>query len=1384
MTSPNAHKNLDLYVKVTQSTPNAHSVVDLYPSIAAPTKKQAHTPIDLYVTAGPTAYESAVMADTPAVYHRLQETSGTVLTDSANPSTPLNATAQSGVVVNDVLHPAAPGILGGHVRTNGTSTGYISLNNTNWFAPATGGWAIEFWCYVPTTEQVGRKTLFAFSNTKNTTADDLFLDFGTNASNNGARLLIKDTVTTAETNWTEFAPLTQDWHHIVISQNVSSNVVSVYRDAVLVSEKVMALSPNNARQYKWFGRHNNTKSAAYINASFTHIAVYNHPLTSTRVQAHYDASGAKARTTHYLGVLTQDSPTFLYSLEETSGTTFTSLFNNRTATLTGSLTTYAISGPKTNSKGATFPHSTATYLRDATANSQLTGSLEAWVYLTANPAGLCDIITQGDAATGTGNNERGLYITTGGNVGFVAYNGSGYNTATSSSALTLNAWHHIVGTTNQLGHVKVYVDGSVAGSATGTATRAIDRAFYIHGGYNNAGGAVRIALPASYPFQMAASTVTRHYSASPFFTLVGLKPENVDSLAGDSSSQVWWDSVGRVTSYEYRLNGGSNVSTSSTSNYTFIAGLDNASDNSVEVRAVNSVYGETSDWSDPISLYPDATLTQHSEVFKDAPSIYLPMQEHTDWTAPFESKVDGVFTTIDTLNFPTRELGKISRLSEQSVSTTTAAIATLPFANFPALSSTTLTVELWVDLPTSNYSGCFFSVGTTNGFKLGIGNTNTVTAGRQLIIATGSGTTYTQTGWTFPTTGKTRFHLSVHKVANAYTVYVDGYPVYTNSSISTTAATTQMHIGAGSAAATQVLSTDIHLESLSVYTTDISPRRTIAHVLSSADIANLDPTHSTSKVHSTQDGAFMYLDYPYATISTPVADDGDTQTPLHVNYQYTVLQDHPDIYYRHGEFSGTTCFDSSGNGRNATYSGSYSLGEPSPISDDAEDPDSGIYLPGNGGASLPHASFPTISTAFTAEAWIKPTTLSPVDGTGVKHIIGKYNSNNSPAAAEWSWGLRTNGANLEVVLFPASGSLTTLTTTGNPLVENVWQHVAVTYSNNEVRLYINGEQYLTAAYTSALAASANAPLTIGLAQTTALNFKGSIDETAVYTYPLSDHQIRRRYLSASGYFYPRHAVTLPSLGVEYTMNTVLSNPLSPDTYSYTYPSTAIPANPKQAVIVDHYSRWPISHPGHADYAPASYQLAGGTIPGISPLKRLMNRGSASTANGVGNAAIIPNVPANLDETIKLYGTYTDWYFWLVRYLSATDVKIYMAYTNGGSASNVRYRWITPDNTYDVISVPFRVMPTTVELKAVTYNDSIYAYRDGLIQFVGNDQTYNPRNSYSAGMAFYDSNAVGLIDDYIVYTQPDDPVDSILPSYDAFLYKGRAEHDDDAPKYEP
>lgn len=209
-------------------------------------------------------------------------------------------------------------------------------------------------------------------------------------------------------------------------------------------------------------------------------------------------------------------------------------------------------------------------------------------------------------------------------------------------------------------------------------------------------------------------------------------------------------------------------------------------------------------------------------------------------------------------------------------------------------------------------------------------------------------------------------------------------------------------------------------------------------------------------------------------------------------YRGRVLADGPAGYWRLGEASGTTATDVKG-ASNGTYAGSYTLGRPDPLVDDA---DTAIELDGlSGRISVPHTSALNLTTQLTIEAWVKPDSL-----TGTRWIVNRgtyyylYISDGTTY-----FGIRTGAAYVYVT--------TTTVTTGS------WQHLVGTYDGSTMNLYRDNSVVASAAISGAVDANTSAVF-LGALDGTESFFDGHLDEIAIYGYALSAAQVQDHYLRA------------------------------------------------------------------------------------------------------------------------------------------------------------------------------------------------------------------------------------------------------------------------------
>ena len=155
--------------------------------------------------------------------------------------------------------------------------------------------------------------------------------------------------------------------------------------------------------------------------------------------------------------------------------------------------------------------------------------------------------------------------------------------------------------------------------------------------------------------------------------------------------------------------------------------------------------------------------------------------------------------------------------------------------------------------------------------------------------------------------------------------------------------------------------------------------------------------------------------------------------------------------------------------------------------------DSHVYIQDADGLDFP-------GNQFTFSAWIRP---GEAKGTYVVHK--ETGNDDEPYSLDIFPGvvraLVRNTADKE---FIATGH--------TPIVKNVWQHIAVTFSGTKLIVYYNGESEGETTVDGALASS-NGPMNIGANQNLlpVASFVGRIDNVGIYDKALSGAQIRNLY---------------------------------------------------------------------------------------------------------------------------------------------------------------------------------------------------------------------------------------------------------------------------------
>jgi len=220
------------------------------------------------------------------------------------------------------------------------------------------------------------------------------------------------------------------------------------------------------------------------------------------------------------------------------------------------------------------------------------------------------------------------------------------------------------------------------------------------------------------------------------------------------------------------------------------------------------------------------------------------------------------------------------------------------------------------------------------------------------------------------------------------------------------------------------------------------------------------------------------------------------------SYADQVLADSPVAYWRLGEASGTTMVDSSGNGRDGTYTNSPTLGVTGLI---AGDSDTCVDFDGtNVGNAGDDAAWD--STEVTVEAWINA-------DVSQKMIVTRWANSNLGEC----WALDTFGAGGKARFYGSNTSGSSVVATGSTtLSTGTTYHVAGTYnsSDKKFRVYVNGSLEGTSSALSGTWAneSNNISITVGRRQDSGLTqWNGRLDEIAVYDTRLSEARISAHY---------------------------------------------------------------------------------------------------------------------------------------------------------------------------------------------------------------------------------------------------------------------------------
>mgnify|MGYP001617332601 CR=1 FL=1 len=190
------------------------------------------------------------------------------------------------------------------------------------------------------------------------------------------------------------------------------------------------------------------------------------------------------------------------------------------------------------------------------------------------------------------------------------------------------------------------------------------------------------------------------------------------------------------------------------------------------------------------------------------------------------------------------------------------------------------------------------------------------------------------------------------------------------------------------------------------------------------------------------------------------------------------------------EGSGTSAFDSSGNGNTGTATGTTIISGKVGKARSFNGTSDYVAVAGNGGLN--------ITDNLTLSAWIKPTTLTQASNP---EIIAK-----STGAFFYRMRFISGGT----IRFNAYGTSDTTLDTTATLTANSWNHVEMVYNGSTKAIYINGNLSTSESTTGSMASEANNNLYIGNLVSSEY-FSGSIDQVRIYNYARTQAQIAWDY---------------------------------------------------------------------------------------------------------------------------------------------------------------------------------------------------------------------------------------------------------------------------------
>jgi len=221
--------------------------------------------------------------------------------------------------------------------------------------------------------------------------------------------------------------------------------------------------------------------------------------------------------------------------------------------------------------------------------------------------------------------------------------------------------------------------------------------------------------------------------------------------------------------------------------------------------------------------------------------------------------------------------------------------------------------------------------------------------------------------------------------------------------------------------------------------------------------------------------------------------------PPSTGYAAVVAGDGPVSHWRLGESSGITAADSYGTNP-GTFQNGVTLGAPSLVAADTANR-SASFDGVNDSVAVQSSTGLSPPAAVSVEAWIRPSALP---------AAGAFASVTTKAE---SYALQFNGPQLEFTTMQG-GTRRRAQAPAGAVAAGQISHVVGTYDGAVQRVYVNGAQVATGAFSGPLGVNANR-LVIGSWDTASEYLAGAIDEVAVYGKALTATQVTSHFNAGS-----------------------------------------------------------------------------------------------------------------------------------------------------------------------------------------------------------------------------------------------------------------------------